>query len=255
MSMHARRVGAGLGRLLLDADRQQVHRDEGRDDDGDERRTSPCRGGRPPRPLNTDVIANATPFAVPTSPFARSRPSSGTSRVTVVERATDRRLPAIAPPSTSTMNAQKPGWPRSRSADAGATTKTNPASAKADERDRAREQHRRPAQVPVHVGPEEHRRDGDQEHVAAADDRRGQHGPGLEVDPERQREPQEVVRDVGDERVRDEQMEGTHRVTSMTAPPSGPQTLDRQVATCLSCPPWTCSRPSPIPPGGPSSMN
>ena len=79
-------------------------------------RSSPCRGSRSPRPLKTDVIANATPLAVPTSPFARSRPSSGTSSVTVVERATVRRLPAIAPVSTSTTNAQNAGLPRSRSA-------------------------------------------------------------------------------------------------------------------------------------------
>ena len=124
------------------------------------------------------------------------------------------------------------------------------------ERERAREQHRGLAQVPVDEGPEEHRRDGDQEHVSAADDRRGQDGPGLEVHPERQREPQEVVRDVGHERVRDEQMEGTHQVTSMTAHgqvAAGSQPLDRQVTTCLCRPPWTCSRPLPIPPGGPSS--
>jgi hypothetical protein len=72
-------------------------------------------------PLNTDVIAKATPFAVPTSPFARSRPSSGTRSVTVVDSATARRLPAIAPPRMSTMNAQNAGWPRSRSAEPGAT--------------------------------------------------------------------------------------------------------------------------------------
>ena len=73
------------------------------------------------RPLNTDVIANATPFAVPTSPFARSWLSSGTSSVTVVESATERRLPAIAPPRMSAMKVQNAGWPMSRTAEAGET--------------------------------------------------------------------------------------------------------------------------------------
>ena len=207
------------------------------------------------RPLNTEVIANATPFAVPTSPFARSRPSSGTRRVTVVERATDRRLPAIAPPSTSAMNAQKragrdPAAPNPARRRRPARRARRPTSEIALESSIDVRRRCRSTKVPKNIAG-----DGDQEHVPAADDRRGQDGPGLEVDPERQREPQEVVRDVGHERVRDEQMEGTHQVTSMTAPPSGPQTLDRQVTTCLSCPPWTCSRPLPIPPGGPSSMS
>ena len=74
--------------------------------------------------------------------------------------------------------------------------------------------------VPVHECPEEQAGYGDEEHVSAADDRRGQDGQGLEIDPERQREPQEVVRDTGHERVRDQQVEGPHQVLSMTAPHS-----------------------------------
>ena len=44
-------------------------------------------------PLNTEVIANDTPFTVPTRPFALSWRSSGTSNVTVVDRATDAQVP------------------------------------------------------------------------------------------------------------------------------------------------------------------
>ena len=73
-------------------------------------------------PLNTEVIANARPLAVPTRPFALSRRSSGTSSVTVVDRATDRRLPAIAPASTSTVRPQNARLPMSRTAPGGATT-------------------------------------------------------------------------------------------------------------------------------------
>ena len=64
------------------------------------------------RPLNTDVIANAMPLAVPMTPFARSCRSSGTSRVTVVVRATIRRLPAIAPTRMSVVKIQNAGSPR-----------------------------------------------------------------------------------------------------------------------------------------------
>ncbi len=74
-----------------------------------------------PKPLSTDVIAKTTPLAVPTSPLARSRPSSGTRSVTVVDSATMRRLPAIAPTRTRTMNAQNAGCARSRIPAAGAT--------------------------------------------------------------------------------------------------------------------------------------
>ena len=168
------------------------------------------------RPLNTEVRAKATPLAVPTRPLARSRPSSGTSRVTVVDSATERRLPAIAPARTSVMNAQKAGSPRSRSAEPGATRKTSAGQGEGHERQHAGQQHRRPAPMPVDVRPEDHRRQRDQQHVAAADDRRRQDRPGLEVDPEGQREPQEVVGDAGHERVRDQQVERPHPVTSMT---------------------------------------
>ena len=65
------------------------------------------------RPLNTEVSAKPIPLTVPISPFALSWRSSGTSRVTVVDNATVRRFPAIAPASTIVMKAQKAGRPRS----------------------------------------------------------------------------------------------------------------------------------------------
>ena len=88
-----------------------------------------------------------------------------------------------------------------------------------DERDPAREQHRRPAKMPVHEHPEEHPGHGDEQHVAAADDRGREDGARLEVDPERQGEPQEAARHVGDERVGDKQVEGTHQVLRMPDEP------------------------------------
>ena len=52
----------------------------------------------------TDVTRNPTPDTVPTSPFARSRSSAGTSRVTSVVVAIVRMLPATTPSMTSTTN-------------------------------------------------------------------------------------------------------------------------------------------------------
>ena len=66
--------------------------------------------------------------------------------------------------------------------------------------------------MPVDERPEEHPGHGEQQHVPAADDGGRHDRLGLEVDPERQREPQEVVRDVGEEGVGDEQMERLHDV-------------------------------------------
>ena len=58
------------------------------------------------KPLNTDVIAKATPLTVPINPFALAWPGSGTSRVTQVESAIIRRLPATAPLSTRSTKLQ-----------------------------------------------------------------------------------------------------------------------------------------------------
>ena len=164
------------------------------------------------RPLNTDVIANATPFAVPTRPFARSRPSSGTRSVTVVDRATARRLPAIAPVSTSTTSAQKAGLVRSRNDDSGESENRTAASVKVASEIALDRQHRRAPEMPVHEGAEGHAGDGDEEHVPAADDRGGEHRQGLQVDPERQREPQEVVGHARGERVGHEQVEDARAI-------------------------------------------
>ncbi len=72
-------------------------------------------------PLKTDVSAKAIPLAVPTRPLARSWRSTGTTRVTVVDNATARKLPAIAPASTKTMKTQVSGYPSEGSEPSGAT--------------------------------------------------------------------------------------------------------------------------------------
>ncbi|GAA3157988.1 hypothetical protein GCM10020001_097540 [Nonomuraea salmonea] len=53
-------------------------------------------------PLNTDVTRKLTPVELPTSPLARSRPSSGTSRVTRVGSAIVLMLPTMTPTISST---------------------------------------------------------------------------------------------------------------------------------------------------------
>ena len=66
------------------------------------------------RPLITDVIRNETPDAVPTSPFALSRPSSATSSVTTVDIAMPRMLPTITPTMSSSTNTHSTGLAGSR---------------------------------------------------------------------------------------------------------------------------------------------
>jgi hypothetical protein len=61
------------------------------------------------RPLITEVTRNDAPFTVPTSPFARSRPSGGISRVTRVDSAIARRFPTITPPMSSSTSAHSVG--------------------------------------------------------------------------------------------------------------------------------------------------
>ena len=64
------------------------------------------------RPLNTEVRANDTPVTVPTMPLARSRRSSATSRVTLVDRAMPRIWPATEPSSVTVTSSQNHGLPR-----------------------------------------------------------------------------------------------------------------------------------------------
>ena len=64
-------------------------------------------------PENTLVTMNATPCTVPTSPFARSRRSAGTSRVTVVDRAMFRRFSTTPPTRITPANSQNHGPPQS----------------------------------------------------------------------------------------------------------------------------------------------
>lgn len=60
-------------------------------------------------PLKTLVIMKAMPCTVPTCPLALSRWPSGTSRVTVVDRAILRRLSTTPPSRITPANAQKTG--------------------------------------------------------------------------------------------------------------------------------------------------
>ena len=68
------------------------------------------------------------------------------------------------------------------------------------------------AEVTVHERAEGHRGQGREQHVPATDDRGRDDRLRLEVDPEGQREPQEVVGHARGERVRDEQVEGPHQL-------------------------------------------
>ena len=71
--------------------------------------------------------------------------------------------------------------------------------------------------TPVDERSEEHSRHCHHQHVAAADDRACQDRSGLQVHPEGQRKPQEVVGHAGHERVRHEQMERSHQGSSLAA--------------------------------------
>ena len=56
------------------------------------------------KPLKIEATTKPTPFAVPTKPLALSRRSSGTRIVTSVDKAIERRLPAIAPNNARVIN-------------------------------------------------------------------------------------------------------------------------------------------------------
>ena len=73
------------------------------------------------RPLITEVTRNDTPLALPTSPFALARPSSGISRVTSVGRAMVRRLPATTPTISRTTKTHSRTLPGSSKVESGVT--------------------------------------------------------------------------------------------------------------------------------------
>ncbi len=79
------------------------------------------------RPLNTLVTMNATPWTVPTRPFALACRSSGTRSVTVVDSAMFRMCSTTEPNRMMPENAQNHGPPRSRSADSGCSRYSTPA--------------------------------------------------------------------------------------------------------------------------------
>ena len=67
----------------------------------------------------TEVTRKDTPVDVPTSPLARSRTSAGMSRVTQVGSAMPKRLPAMTPSITMTMNTHSSRLPGSRNVSSG----------------------------------------------------------------------------------------------------------------------------------------
>jgi hypothetical protein len=71
------------------------------------------------RPLITEVTRNDNPVAVPTSPLALSRRSSGMSRVTRVGIAIVRRLPVTTPSISSTTKTHSRRLPGSRNTTSG----------------------------------------------------------------------------------------------------------------------------------------
>ena len=164
------------------------------------------------RPLNTEVMAKDTPVTVPTMPLARSRRSSGTRRVTQVDRAMPRIWPATEPEQRRPRRAPRTTGCAGGGDPAPSTArKTRVATAK-QAADTRGQHHRLVLAVVVDVGAEEraeHRR-GDAE--GAADHPGRHHRPGLEVHPERQGEPQE--------RVDQQAVEHAHRWTDATGGPN-----------------------------------
>ena len=71
------------------------------------------------KPLKTEVMAKETPVTVPTRPLALSRRSSGTSRVTQVDSAMLRIIPATEPSNVKPMRTQNQGLRRRRRSSAG----------------------------------------------------------------------------------------------------------------------------------------
>ena len=149
-------------------------------------------------PLKMLVTMNAMPWTVPTRPLAFACRSTGTSSVTVVDSAMLRRFSTTAP---SRMIDREHPEPRAAEIDERRFAERDEERAgdqEGDERHEAREHHDPVLAVPVDDGAEQHAEQRDQEHVRAADEAGGEHGPRLEVRPERQREPEEARRDVGD---------------------------------------------------------
>ena len=118
------RVRAGLGRLLRDADRQQMDRDEGRDDDGDDharahaeeadRQAAEHRGDRERHPVRRADQPVRTVAAFLRHQEGHRRREGDGSQV-----AGDR-----AGEHERDERPEREGWPRSRSAESGATDVT-----------------------------------------------------------------------------------------------------------------------------------
>ena len=156
------------------------------------------------RPLNTDVTANDTPVIVPTMPLARSRRSSGTSSVTHVDIAMLRIWPATEPSRVSPVMHPEQRVVQAQQVVGRDDQEHRGGADEAERHDRRGQHHRRLLAVAVDVGAERRAEDGGRDAEGATDHAGDDDRPGLEVDPERQREPQERAGDAADEGV-DEQ--------------------------------------------------
>ena len=156
------------------------------------------------RPLKTDVTANDTPVTVPTMPLARSRRSSGTSSVTHVDIAMLRIWPATEPSRVRPVITQNSGLRRLQQVVGRDDQEHRRGADEAERHDRRGQHHRRLLAVAVDVGAERRAEDGRRDAEGATDHAGHDDRAGLQVDPERQREPQERAGHAADERV-DEQ--------------------------------------------------
>ena len=185
----------------------------------------------------TDVTRNETPVEVPTSPLARSRTSAGMSRVTHVGSAMPKRLPAMTPSITMTMNTQSIRLPGSRNVSLGRQQVEHQAGGVDDQRHRRRGLHDPLLVVVVDEAAEPDPRRGDGDEEDPGDHAGGEHRPGLEVDPERHGEPHREVHDRHGQRVEQQVQERPLRRLAEVEPRSlgghdvvllgGPSTVDQ----------------------------
>ena len=173
---------------------------------------------------------------MPTSPFALSRRSFGTSRVTSVGSAMLRTLPAMTPNMTDRMNNHKATLATSVKRRSG--TSMHAARRRRIEREgyRAGAQHHRflAMMVDEAAEPDAERRG---EHEIDAGDHPGrEHRPRLEEYPEGHREPDREIGDVRDQVVCQELMERSHSLrtrASRIAPPTNSTMMDSMPARVL----------------------
>ena len=179
---------------------------------------------RPPmtRPLNTEVSANDSPVTVPTMPLAWSRWSSGTSSVTLVDRAMPSHLTGHRAEQRRRRRAA-----RTRGRPAGAATRRRrPGTRRGDREAHGRhgggEDHGGVLAVAVDEGAERRAEHGGRDAEGAADEPGRHHRVGLQVDPEGQGEPQEGAGQRGHQRVGEQVAEHGRRAVGVERRGGGP---------------------------------